>query len=73
MMSEANSRCFVVAKTDKKGQCTACIAMVTDSLFGARKKANSLNKDKGKPIWCVFEAINDAKEFFINKGVVMNG
>ena len=41
--------------------------------FDACKKANSLNKDKGKPIWGVFEAINNAKEFFINKGVVMNG
>jgi len=66
-------RCFVVAKKDQKGQCTASIAMVTDSFFDARKKANNLNKAKGKPIWGVFEAINNAKEFFINKGVVMNG
>lgn len=72
-MSKDTDRCFVVAKTDKKGQCTASIAMVTDSLFDARKKANSLNKAKGKHIWGVFEAINNAKEFFINKGVVMNG
>ena len=72
-MSKDTDRCFIVAKKDPKGQCTASIAMVTDSLFDAHKKANSLNNDKGKPIWDVFEAINDAKEFFINKGVVRNG
>ena len=72
-MSKDTDRCFIVAKKDPKGQYTDCIAMVTDRLFDARKKANSLNKAKGKPVWGVFEAINNAKEFFINKGVVMNG
>ena len=72
-MSKDTDRCFIVAKKDPKGQCTSSIAMVTDSLFDARKKANSLNKDKGKPICGVFEAIDNAKEFFINKGVVKNG
>lgn len=72
-MSKDTDRCFIVAKKDPKGQCTSSIAMVTDSLFDARKKANSLNKDKGKPIWGVFEAIDNAEEFFINKGVMMNG
>ena len=71
MMNDAERRCFVVAKRDKKNpkQLSAVVAGITDDYADARHLCRKMNKGKPEDTFLVYEILNDSKKFFMDKYV----